>query len=884
MSFIKDMNTNVDFLPNYNKNKYYCITIPPPNITGDLHMGHAFQCTLMDILIRYYRMIDYAVLWKMGIDHAGIATQLLMEKKFPDRDKLCLLKYSYKWKKKSFKKIKFQLSKLDCSLYFKTSRFTLDNHFSYAVKKAFILLYKDKLIYKAKKVVNWDIKIKSAISDLEINYSEESSKLYYIKYKIVGEENYLVISTSRPETIFADAAVALNESDKRVSFLIGKKVKIPIINKSIPIIFDNSIDINFGSGCLKVTPGHDFLDFDLGVKYNLNLVSILNQDGTLNCNVPKKYIGMTIADARVDIVKDLSKLGLISGVVEYKTKIPRADRSNSIVEPFLTDQWYVKTQPLIDPVLDSIIKNKVKIVPLKWKKAFIEWGNNIKDWCISRQIWWGHRLPVWYDNSLNVYVGESESIVRHSYFLSEKLFLYQDDNVLDTWFSSALWPFASLGWPIRKKEYIKFYPTSTLVTGFDIIFFWVIRMLMFGLKFTGNVPFKEIYIHGLIRDSAGNKMSKTKGNVIDPIDIIDGISYKDLIKKRIQNLIIPKHKELIITNTMKSFPNGIEPFGVNALRLTFASMATDNMFLNLDFEKLDKYKKFCNKIFNANKFIFFNLNSAALSFYKIKFNNVWNMWIFSIWQKVKKNLTLCIKNRNFSKLISLIYNFFWINFCDWYIEISKFLFNSLKYREVSSNLITLLFSEFLLSIYPIIPSLVNDIAKFNKFLNINYNLFYPKFNLKFVNSKKEESIKLFKDICLRIRHVKTFLKTCSNFVIFVQFLNIKSVKLFEQIKPLICKMSGVKNIFIFNDMNIDFNGIKIFFVDFFLLLPSFQMENDFIFIHNKLKKMKIEKEYLEKMLNNIKFLNNADPNIIINKRIKLNKLSKDILTFEQFLF
>ncbi|HIH2763143.1 MAG TPA: valine--tRNA ligase [Candidatus Azoamicus sp.] len=877
------MNNN-SFSPNYNKSKHYCITIPPPNITGDLHMGHAFQCTLMDILVRYYRMVDYAVLWKMGIDHAGIATQLLIEKKFPSKDVLFLLKSSYNWKKKSFKKIKIQLSKLDCSLHFKTNRFTLDNHFSYAVKKAFILLYKDNLIYKAKKIVNWDTTIKSAISDLEINYSKEYSKLYYIKYKIVGEENYLIVSTSRPETIFADAAIALNTFDKRYSLLVNKKVKIPIINKSIPIIFDQSVDTNFGTGCLKVTPGHDFLDFDLGVKHNLNVINIINQDGTLNFNVPKKYYGMTIKDARLEIIKDLFKLGLIFNIIEYETKIPRADRSNSIVEPFLTDQWYVKTKPLMDPVLESIVKNKVKIIPIRWKKTFIEWSNNIKDWCISRQIWWGHRLPVWYDNNLNIYVGETESVIRRNLNLPQTFSLTQDDNVLDTWFSSALWPFASLGWPNNKKEYIKFYPTSTLVTGFDIIFFWVIRMLMFGIKFTGNIPFKEIYIHGLIRDSLGNKMSKTKGNVIDPIDIINGISYKDLVKKRTQNLIMLKQQEAIVTNTLKSFPNGIEMFGINALRLTFASMATDNMFLNLDFKKLDKYKKFCNKIINANKFIIFNLSNLSSLFYKKKFNNIWNIWIFSIWQKVKKSLNLFIKNRNFPKLIHIIYKFFWVNFCDWYIEASKFLFKSLKYKNITSECIINLFSEMLLAIYPIVPSLVTDIFNINVFLKIKFSLHYPQSDNKFIKLKEEIKIKILKNVCLKIRQIKNFLNNINNVVVFIYFLNIKAIKVFEQIKALICKMCNLDNIFICYNASASIKGIKIFFNEFYLLIPSFQIESDVNFVQNKIKKMKIEKSLLEEKLNNSKFLNHAKPDVINLKRDRLKILYKDILTLEQFLF
>ncbi|HIH2762512.1 MAG TPA: valine--tRNA ligase [Candidatus Azoamicus sp. MARI] len=880
---MKKINDNLKFSPDYDKNKNYCITIPPPNITGDLHMGHAFQCTLMDILVRYYRMIKFSVLWKMGVDHAGIATQLLLEKKFLSTDKLYLFKSAYKWKKISFKKIKSQLSKLDCSLYFKTSRFTLDNHFSYAVKKAFIYLYSEDLIYKAKKIVNWDTSIKSAISDLEIIYTEEYSKLYYIQYKIIGEENYVTVSTSRPETIFADAAVALNIFDKRKLSLINKNVAIPIINKSIPIIFDESVDINFGSGCLKLTPGHDFLDFDLASKHKLDILNILNQDGTLNANVPSKYNGLTVIDARSAVVKDLFNLGLISNVVEYKTKIPRADRSNTIIEPFLTDQWYVKTKPLIEPVLDCIINNKVKILPMRWKNTFIDWSSNIKDWCISRQIWWGHKLPVWYDNNLNIYVGQNEHSVRHLFSLNKNSFIYQDDNVLDTWFSSALWPFASLGWPSKKKEYIKFYPTSTLVTGFDIIFFWVIRMLMFGIKFTGTIPFNEIYIHGLIRDNLGNKMSKTKGNVIDPIDIIDGITYKNLVKKRTQNLISSKHIESIVNNTIKLFPNGIESFGVNSLRLTFASMATDNMFLKLDFKKLDKYKKFCNKILNANRFLLSKSSDVHTLLYKKLCNNIWTIWIFSVWQKIKKNLILCIKTRQFSRFIEFIYNFFWINFCDWYIEASKYLFNSLKYKTITFNCISILFSEILLSIYPVIPNLVDTIFNTNIFLKNKYYLCYPKFNYKFVNFKIEFNIKMLKDVCLKIRHIKTLLKSCFNFVIFVKFLNNKIIKIFEEIKSFICLMSDIEHIFILRDIKY-IKGIKIFFTDFLLIIPSFQVENDMVFVINKLKKMRVEKDVLEKKLSNIKFLNNAKPNIIKDKRDKLNNISKSILTFEQFLF
>lgn len=869
-------NKKLFFFPDYTKNNSYCIVIPPPNITGYLHMGHAFQCTLMDILVRYYRMNSFSVLWKMGVDHAGIATQILMEKKFSTRDKNLLLKLSYKWKKKSFKKIKSQLSKLDCSLCFKTSRFTLDNHFSYAVRYAFISLYNDGLIYRSKKLVNWDVEIKSAISDLEIVYTEENVNLYYIRYKIVGETNYLIISTTRPETIFADTAVALNISDLRFSFLLGKTLEVPITKHVIPVIFDSSVDINFGSGCLKVTPGHDFSDFDLGIKHKLPVLNILDKNGLLNDKVPYKYQGMTLLNARNEVVNDLAALGLIEKIVMYKTKIPRADRTGSIIEPVLTDQWYVKTKPLIEPVLTIIKDNKIRIRPLKWKKNFIELSENIKDWCISRQIWWGHRIPVWYTENLDMYVGENETAVRKNFNMDDSVYLYQDLDVLDTWFSSALWPLASLGWPINKKEFTRFYPTDTLVTGFDIIFFWVIRMLMFGIKFTNQIPFREVYIHGLIRDSFGNKMSKTKGNVIDPIDIIKGIGFNDLVKKRISNLMSQRQADLIINNTKKNFPDGIKAFGVDALRLTFVSLATSNMFLKLDLKTLSKYNKFCIKILNASKFISVKTSVKIKFLYKYNVNIVYNIWIFSVWQRIKRILNIDLKNRNFSNFLHCIYSFFWNDFCDWYIEISKILVKSLRYNFITIKNLNEVFFEILITLQPVIPNLINKIIYECKYEKSCENFFYPKPKFKFVNFEKENIFILLKDICLKIRNFKSLINY-ENLIIFINFYTTDMINILEKIKPVICNICNISDIFLLSDLKV--KGIRIFFINFYLVIPLC-VDKEFNFIKNKIEKMKKEKEFIESKLRNPKFLEHADFKIVNDKRKKLEKINADLLSLE----
>ena len=781
------------FIPDYNKSKTYCITIPPPNITGKLHMGHAFQCALMDMLIRYYKMNQFSTLWKMGTDHAGIATQLLIEKNFKTINLKDRYYYAYKWKKKSVKNIKTQLKLQGCSLNWNTARFTLDKHFSYAVKMAFIKLYNDKLIFKSKKLVNWDSSLQTAISDLETIYKEEDAKLYYVKYKLShSQDDYIIIATTRPETIFADSAIAVNPCDKRYLNFKNKKVIVPIIEKEIPIIYDNIVDINFGTGCLKITPAHDFKDFELAKRHKLSMINIFTKNGCLNDAVPDKYKNLTIEHARKQVFSDLLNLNLIEKVVKYKNKVPRGDRTNNVIEPYLTEQWYVDAKKLIVPVKNALDANELKIVPIKWKKVFFNWINNIKDWCISRQIWWGHKIPIWYDRHGNEYVGENERRVRILHKIDDNEVLEQETDVLDTWFSSALWPFASLGWPNNTKEYTKFYPTNTLITGFDIIFFWAIRMMMFGLKFTNILPFKEIYIHGLIQDNLGNKMSKTKGNVLDPSDIINGITCENLIKKQINSLLNKNLSEKVAINVRRQFPNGISGFGIDTVRLTFTSFATDNMSIKINLEKFRKYRNFCNKVWNAAKFIRNNVQPIDHLVYK---NTLSNIWIVSLWQSTKKLVIQYIENRSFQLVNETIYHFIWNDFCSFYLETVKHVSNNKKYSGKTKEITCYLFNEIIKVLHPIAPFLTEEI---NYLLNDNakslLTTIYPKINYDEINNIMEKKIILLREILTKIRKINNGSKVANKSLLICYLYDYKHLIFIEEVKNMLIKFVKVTKV------------------------------------------------------------------------------------------
>ncbi|MGB1663728.1 MAG: valine--tRNA ligase [Gammaproteobacteria bacterium] len=711
----------------------YSIAIPPPNVTGTLHMGHGFQNAIMDCLIRYYRMSGKNTLWQVGTDHAGIATEMVVERRLnaegkskDDIGRESFEKEVWNWKKYSGNKITSQLRRLGSSLDWSSERFTLDDEYQHAVLNAFIQLFEEGLIYQGKRLVNWDPVLETSLSDLEVINKELKIKIWEIRYQLEGADEFVTVATTRPETLLGDMALAVNPSDKRFAHLIGKNASIPLCDRLIPIVADDYVDPEFGTGVVKITPGHDFNDYELGKRHGLHMddalqchsgdeaafapISILNKKVEIIGVAPKKFHGMDRFEARKSILKDLDKEELLVSEEEYESTLPYGDRSDQILEPLLTDQWYVDAKTLAKPAIEAVKSKEIQFVPANWEKTYFQWMDNIQDWCISRQLWWGHRIPIWYDESNQPYAGLSENDVRKKHNLTGEL--RQEEDVLDTWFSSSLWTFATMGWPEENQKLKLFHPTTTLVTGFDIIFFWVARMIMMTKHFMKEVPFKEVYITGLIKDENGQKMSKSKGNILDPIDLIDGVSLEDLLAKRTEGMMQPQLKEKIIKQTKKQFPDGIESYGTDALRYTFYSLASPGRDINFDIGRIKGYRNFCNKIWNAFRFIEMqatnhNYQSGDIS------EDILSGWIGSKIQQTAENCHTHIKNYRFDLASAEIYELVWSHFCDWYIEFSKVAIQKSEDHDQTNDLIGNLITNFygiLELLHPFMPFITEELS------------------------------------------------------------------------------------------------------------------------------------------------------------------------------
>ena len=882
----------------------YCIMIPPPNVTGTLHMGHGFQNAIMDCLIRYKKMSGYKTHWQVGTDHAGIATEMVVERQLLEAGKtkkeLGREKFEqevWNWKNKSGNTITNQLRRLGASLEWESERFTYDEDYQDAVILAFNKLHEDGLIYRGSRLVNWDPALQTSLSDLEVVNKEKNVKLTSIKYKIDGTDQFITVATTRPETLLGDMAIAVHPDDKRYKEYIGKDVELPLCNRKIPIIVDDYVEMDFGSGAVKITPGHDFNDYEIGKRHGLSMdsknniiqgdessfepISVLDKHAKICGCAPKNFHELNRFEARKKILANLESEDLIAGIEEYETSLPFGDRSDEILEPFLTDQWYVDTKKMALSAIDLVKNGDIKFVPSNWEKTYFQWLENIQDWCISRQLWWGHRIPVWYDESSNYYVGSSEEDIRERFKIKGKL--SQDEDVLDTWFSSSLWTFATLGWPSKTQKLSSFHPTTTLVTGFDIIFFWVARMIMMTNYFLDEIPFKEVFITGLIKDENGQKMSKSKGNIIDPIDLIDGISLKELLIKRTTGLMQPQLKEKISKQTTKQFPNGIDGYGTDALRFTYYALASPGRDINFDIGRIKGYRNFCNKIWNAFNFIEFQIQKNNFVMTEDIESNIYSDWIarktFETYQDLKKH----INDYRFDLASNSLYELIWGNYCDWYIEFMKVFLDDQK-NDASKVIHSMIkeFQKIITLLHPFMPFITEELNKKIKGLGLKTDNKFLAESLfdKSINAAVPESnnsVDKIIEIISTIRSLKSDNPSISNGPVKVEIsgkYNAEFQKIISDHEAVICKTANLTSIKLSelepsNSITVISDQIKIHI----LVEKLFNSEEEIKKMKKEASKLAEQIKRINQKLDNKKFVDNAPPEVIKKERHKLSEFT-----------
>lgn len=887
--------------------KNYCIQLPPPNVTGTLHMGHAFQQTIMDALIRYHRMKGYNTLWQAGTDHAGIATQIVVERQLDaqgvsrhDLGREEFVKKVWEWKEYSGNTITGQMRRLGASCDWSRERFTMDDGLSKAVSEVFVGLHEKGYIYRGKRLVNWDIKLQTAVSDLEVISEEENGSMWHVRYQVKDSEESIVIATTRPETMLGDVAVAVNPDDERYKHLVGKQLILPLVGREIPVVTDDYVEAEFGTGCVKITPAHDFNDYELGKRHNLEMISIMTLDGNINENAPVQYQGMERFAARKQIIKDLEEIGALVDVKPHKLMVPRGDRTGVVIEPMLTDQWFMDMGKFAARGLELVESGQIKFVPENWKKTYDQWLGNIQDWCISRQLWWGHRIPAYYDKDGKVYVAQTRADAEKQAKTTD---LMQDNDVLDTWFSSGLWCFSTLGWPENTEELKTFLPSNVLVTGFDIIFFWVARMIMMtDVQFNYNkdtdtwvnldqsvVPFKDIYITGLIMDAQGNKMSKSKGNIIDPLDIIDGISLDDLSSKRTANLMNPKQAETIAKQTKKDYPDGFLPFGADALRFSMAASATQARYINFDVKRIEGNRNFCNKLFNATKFVLMNVETHKNDLVDgLVFDNTKTIdsWIKFELAKLNEDVDNAFETYRFDIAASRIYEFVWNEFCDWYLELAKVSLQSDDKDTRVSTLSTLLYvlDNILRIAHPFIPFITEElwqvVAPLAKTKDADSLMIatYPSLNATSNFGNQADilpKIQGLKDVIGVVRNLRAEMGLLPA-VKAPLFIETHSAGSYLQIKEYIKVLAKISEVHVVEHLNEDGSPIAVVNNARLMLQVEIDVEAEKLRLAREIEKHSKEVEKMQVKLDNPKYVERAPKDLVERDTARVGELNSVI--------